>query len=151
MAATPARQRHALNASVFVVVRRGDHVLLLRRANTGWKDGQWSLPAGGHDGGETLEHAAARELREETGLHAHPHDMRLIHLLHARAGDTGGEWLGVFFLATHWLGDLVIGEPAKHDGLDWFPLDALPDELIAYTRQGLRLGLQGTTYSSFGW
>lgn len=149
--ATPARQRYALNASVFVVVCRGDHVLLLRRANTGWKDGQWSLPAGSHDGGETLEQSAARELREETGLDAHPHDMRLIHLLHARAGDNGGEWLGAFFLATHWQGDAVISEPAKHDGLDWFPLDALPDELIAYTRQGLRLGLQGTAYSSFGW
>jgi ADP-ribose pyrophosphatase YjhB (NUDIX family) len=59
MNSTLVRQRYALNASVFVVVRRGDDILLLRRANTGWNDGQWSLPAGGHDGGETLEQAAA--------------------------------------------------------------------------------------------
>lgn len=145
------RQRYALNASVFVVVCRGDDVLLLRRANTGWKDGQWSVPAGSHDGDETLEQAATRELREETRLEAHPREMRLIHLLHARAGDNGGEWLGAFFLATQWQGEPVLGEPDKHDGLGWFPLHALPGELIAYTRQGLQLGLQGTMYSTFGW
>ena len=151
MNSTLARQRYALNASVFVVVRRGDDILLLRRANTGWNDGRWSLPAGGHDGGETLEQAAARELREETGIEAHAHDMRLIHLLHARAGDHGGEWLGAFFLATHWQGEPAIVESDKHDGLGWFPLHALPEALIAYTRQGLQFGLQGTAYSTFGW
>jgi hypothetical protein len=77
--------------------------------------------------------------------------MRLIHLLHARAGDHGGEWLGMFFLATPWRGDPAIVESGKHDGLGWFPLHALPETLIGYTRQGLQLGLQGTAYSTFGW
>ena len=151
MVSTLARQRFALSASVFVVVRRGEQILLLRRANTGWHDGHWSLPAGGHDGGETLEQSAARELREEVGIDAHPHDMRLIHVLHARAGDNGGEWLGTFFLATQWQGEPALGEPDKHDALGWYPLNELPSGLIAYTRQGLELGLQGTTYSTFGW
>lgn len=151
MASAPVRQRHALNASVFVVVRRDEDILLLRRANTGWKDGQWSAPAGSHDGGETLEQAAARELREETGLEAHPHDMRLIHLLHCRAGDNGGEWLGAFFLATQWQGEPTIREPEKHDGLAWYPAGQLPDQMVDYTRQGIALGLQGTAFSAFGW
>jgi 8-oxo-dGTP pyrophosphatase MutT (NUDIX family) len=63
-------RRFDLNVSVFVVVMRGSQVLLLRRSNTGWHDDYYSLPAGGHDGGETLVQAAARELREETGLNA---------------------------------------------------------------------------------
>ncbi|WP_243049244.1 NUDIX domain-containing protein [Dyella sp. RRB7] len=145
------RKRHTLSVSVFVIVRDAQQILLLRRAQTGWKDGYLSLPAGAHDGEETLEQAAVRELREETGLHAQSEDLRLVHLLHCKTGDSGNEWLGAFFLAEHWHGVPVLSEPDKHDQLGWHPLDDLPEELLAYTRQGLEQGLQGIPFSTFGW
>jgi 8-oxo-dGTP diphosphatase len=126
-------------------------VVLLRRANTGWKDGQWSLPAGAHDGGEALETAAARELREETGLVASAQDMKLVHLLHCHTGDGGAEWLGAFFLADRWSGSPAVMEPGKHDHLGWYALHALPADVISYTRQGLDRGLAGIPFSTHGW
>ena len=42
-------------------------VLLIQRANEPFK-GQWALPGGMLDEGETLEQCASRELQEETGL-----------------------------------------------------------------------------------
>ncbi|WP_199100065.1 NUDIX domain-containing protein [Dyella sp. ASV21] len=145
------RTHAAFGVSVFVVVHEAQRILLLQRAGTGWMDGYLSLPAGRHDGGETLHAAAARELREETGLEADTQRLRLIHLLHCEAGDHGKEWMGAFFLAERWRGTPRIAEPEKHDQLIWSAPDALPANTIPYVRQALEQGLAGLPYSHYGW
>lgn len=50
-----------------IIVLREDAVLLVRRAKPP-NEGTWALPGGAQKLGETAEHAARRELREETGL-----------------------------------------------------------------------------------
>ena len=52
---------------VGAVVWRGDRVLLIRRGRPP-RLGQWSLPGGAQQLGETLVEAISREVLEETGL-----------------------------------------------------------------------------------
>jgi mutator protein MutT len=52
---------------VGAVIVDGDCVLLVRRANEPLK-GEWSVPGGAVEIGETLQAAVVREVREETGL-----------------------------------------------------------------------------------
>src|SRR3989344_7448935 len=59
------------------VVIRDTRVLLVQRASEPLA-GQWSLPGGAVELGETLEEAVVRELKEETGL-----TVRLVKLVEA--------------------------------------------------------------------
>ncbi len=70
-AETPADLRREFPArpvvGIGVVVWRGDKVLLIRRGKPP-RAGQWSLPGGAQELGETVAEAAAREVFEETGV-----------------------------------------------------------------------------------
>jgi ADP-ribose pyrophosphatase YjhB (NUDIX family) len=56
-----------VSVGVGAIALRGKDVLLVRM-NRGRNRGQWSVPGGYVEAGESLEQAAVREVREETGL-----------------------------------------------------------------------------------
>ncbi len=53
-----------LGCSAFILDGSGEKVLLTKRAD----NGQWCMPSGGVDPGETVEETIVREVFEETGL-----------------------------------------------------------------------------------
>jgi len=63
----PTRPYLAVSAAIF----RAGRVLIVRRG-TPPMQGIYTLPGGGVELGETLEHAVIREVREETGLAIEP-------------------------------------------------------------------------------
>ena len=54
--------------AVHLLIIQGDDVLLLRRFNTGWADGYYSLVAGHVEHGETATQAIVREAKEEIDI-----------------------------------------------------------------------------------
>jgi len=57
----------APRVAVGAVVIRAGSVLLVRRGKAP-SDGQWAIPGGSVELGETLQQAAEREILEETGI-----------------------------------------------------------------------------------
>ncbi len=106
------------------VVVSADHVLLARRANPP-DAGLWGFPGGHVELGETALAAAARELREETGLAAVPVEYLTNIDVLLRDGD--GAVTAQYLLAAV-LCDCVGGTPrAADDVLEaaWVPHDAV--------------------------
>lgn len=141
--------RFTVIPAVYLVLRRTDEVLLLRRANTGYRDGEYSLPAGHHDGGESLLSAMVREAKEEIGIDVHENDLRLAHVMHRNAAD--GERVDFYFTCDKWLGDVINCEEHKCDELRWASLAALPENMIPEVRTALRAIEDGTPFTTQGW
>lgn len=63
----PEKPQVAVDIVVFTLIKNKLSILLIRRGIKPFK-GQWALPGGRVNKNEPLEHAAARELEEETGV-----------------------------------------------------------------------------------
>ncbi|WP_327636226.1 NUDIX domain-containing protein [Kribbella sp. NBC_00482] len=120
--------------AAYVIVRRGDEVLLLLRANTGYMDGHWAVPAGHVERGESVVAAAVRELKEEVGLDVDAADLVPVTAMHRTGGngDPIDERVDFFFMVSKWTGEPRLMEPEKAAALDWYPLDKLPEPLVPH-------------------
>lgn len=128
--------RFTLPAAVFLLLVKDNHTLLLRRQNTGWRDGHFDLVAGHIDGNESLIQALIREAKEEVGITVRADDAKFVHLTHT-SFDDGREYFNIFFEVTKWVGEPAIMEPNRADRLQWFPLDGLPQNLAPSSALGL--------------
>jgi 8-oxo-dGTP pyrophosphatase MutT (NUDIX family) len=145
---TTADRRFKLLGAVHLFLLREGQVLLLRRFNTGYEDGKYSVPAGHLDGGEEVKAATVREAYEEAGVRIDPADLTIVGVMHRRSDE---ERVDFFLAASRWTGEITNAEPHKCDELAWFPLDALPGNMIPYVRRALENVRQGCWFDSFGW
>jgi 8-oxo-dGTP diphosphatase len=140
-----------VDAVVFGVAQDGLKILMIKRnefnpdvpADEQAFPGHWALPGGFLDVGESLDHAVARELREETGMK----DVYLEQLF--TFGDPDRDprehVVDVAYLALVRPGDYVLSTTDKEsDAQDvrWFPVDALPDKVAFDHRKIFAMGFK---------
>ena len=142
------KERFKMIASGYLFLVRNEKILLLRRFQTGYMDGHYSLPAGHIEDKETLTGGTCREIKEEIGITLLPNDLTLVHVMHRKSDDIRMD----FFFTTDKQGLVPKNmEPKKADDLSWFPLNDLPTNTIPYIRAAIKNFQQGNFYSEFGW
>jgi 8-oxo-dGTP diphosphatase len=140
--------RSRFPVAVHLLFIRGENILLLRRFNTGYEDGNYSLVAGHLEAGETVTQTAIREAQEEAGVNITPENIRVVQVCHRKSDD---ERIDFFVLVESWQGQIQNMEPDKCDDLSWFPLQCLPVNMIPYVRFGIENYQKGVFYSEHGW
>ncbi|WP_432823145.1 NAD(+) diphosphatase [Trichloromonas sp.] len=106
-----------IHPCVIVLVRRGDEVLLVRKAE--WADGRYGLVAGFLDRGECLEEAVAREVLEETGIR-----VQNIRYVGSQSWPFPSQ-LMAGFVADYAGGEIVVEEKELEDAR-WFAVTEMP-------------------------
>ena len=112
---------HTPALTVDIIIRTPKGIVLIEREN--YPEG-WALPGGFVEYGETVEHAALREAREETGL-----GIRLVRQFHVYSDpkrDTRMHTVTVVFIADA-KGAPKAGSDAKN--IKVFSADKMPDKM----------------------
>ncbi len=141
--------RFSVPVAIHLFLTRGNDILLIRRYNTGYEDGNYSVIAGHIDGGESVTTAMCREAYEEGGIELDPETLPPACVMHRRASD--GERIDFFFIADRWEGDLRNLEPGKCDEFRWVARDRLPDNIIPYVAAAIETWRGGAWFTAFGW
>jgi len=141
-------QRFKLISSVHLFLIHDQNVLLLRRFNTGYEDGNYSVVAGHLDGDEEVKAAMIREAHEEAGIELRWEDLEVVGVMHRKSNDERVEF---FLVAERWTGELRNCEPDRCDELAWYDMDRLPMNVLPYVRKALENYFAGKWFDSFGW
>ncbi len=143
--------RHTIIPAAYLILKQENKILLIRRCNTGFEDGNYSMIAGHVDQGETFTKGMIREAREEAGITLNPDDMRLAHMMHRKSHVDAEERIDAYFLANTWSGELTNKEPHKCDDFSWFDINDLPKNVIPYIKFALENIKKNIFYSEYGW
>ncbi|OGL30524.1 hypothetical protein A3F37_01480 [Candidatus Saccharibacteria bacterium RIFCSPHIGHO2_12_FULL_41_12] len=141
--------RHKLVPAVYAIVRKQNQILFMRRANTGYMDGMYSLPAGHVETKESATVSMVRELKEEIGIDVAIEHLKFVHVEHTVSDERDHERVHFFFEVTQWIGEPYNAEPDKCDQLKWFDINNLPTNIVPEVISVLPLINDGQYYSEY--
>ncbi|CAL7962744.1 NUDIX hydrolase [Alphaproteobacteria bacterium] len=143
-----SRNRNVL-AAYLVLIDSNQQILLYKRHNTGFCDNRYSLVAGHVEKHESILEALIRETSEESGIRLREEDLTQMTAVHRFS--YLGDILDFFVLCKKWEGQIQNLEPEKCAELRFFPLSALPADLIPYVRVGVESVVKNIPYVVYGW
>ncbi len=130
--------RHGVIPAVWMIIRNdSNQIFMLRRHNTGWRDGWWTVPAGHVDAHEGPRAAAIRELKEEAGIDVRQKDLGAPLIYFYPADDMQHERVSLFFEVNSTELSPINAEPEKADRGEWFNVDSLPEKIVPLLRRAL--------------
>lgn len=134
--------RLSIKAAVFVVLERDGKIFMLRRSNTGWGDGKWTVPSGHVEKGQTIVAAAQAEAFEETTVTIAAEDLEFLHTQYLL-----DRYANYYFKATKWEGEPEIGEPHLASECGWFSYEKIPEDTIVQILEVLNEVKEGNYFS----
>ncbi len=110
-----------------MIVHRDGEILLIRRGREPFK-GQWAVPGGFVEHGETVENAATREIMEETGVMVKLVDILGVYSDPTR--DPRDHHISIVFVAEFVSGKAQGGDDAAQ--AEWVSLDSIGPNDLAF-------------------
>lgn len=116
--------------AVILIINRNNEILLQRRFNTGYEDGNYSCIGGHKEENEEILEAAVRETKEEIGINIKKEDLKFLQVLHRKL--INRYYIDFVFLVDKWTGEPSIIEKDKSDKLIWCNKDNIPSNIVPF-------------------
>lgn len=140
-------ERFKMRVTVHLILEHNNEFLLLRRYNTGYEDGNYSVIAGHLNGNETIKEGMIREDLEEANITIDDKHLKIVGVMHRKDGD---ESIDYYLYTNKFSGNIRIMEPNKCDDLSFYKLDNLPDNIIPYIKTALYNYKNNIIFSEYG-
>lgn len=131
-----AEEKHLIHSAVYGILRKDNKILLMRRFNTGYKDGFLTLPAGHIEKDELPKETMLRELKEETGLICDFESIIGVYAMH-RISNSGRTYVDYYFEILKYDGNPKIKEPQKCDEMNWYEIENIPENTLPHIKTAL--------------
>ena len=129
--------RYKMPVAVYIILQNDkDEVLLMRRKNTGFMDGLWSIPSGHVEFGESIITAIIRETNEEIGVSIKAKNINIKHIMNRKSNVD--IYIDFFFICNKWNGIIKNNEPHKCSEIKWCNIEKLPRNVIPYIKRVLK-------------
>lgn len=140
----PKPEYALVKSAVLAFIYKDGKLLLQRRANTGWEDGKYTVPAGRVDVGEMPAETVVREIKEETGLIIPPENVELVFVDYVK-----DHTVNFCFKVTEFEGEPRIAEPEYCDDMIWVEPTQLPENMVPNCLAVLNRIAAGEIYAEF--
>lgn len=129
-----------IGVGVIVFDKTKRSILLGKRKNA-YLAGWYGMPGGRLETKESLIACGKRELMEETGIEA----VSLSYLGVIRELQDGYNFIHFAFVCNDYRGEAYAQEPEKCELWEWYPIDALPTNILPGHRAALEIFLNPRT------
>lgn len=138
-------ERNSIIPASYGIFIQNDQILFVKRANSGYFDGYYSLPAGHVEEHEKPIEALVREMNEELGVVVRVDDVSLA-VTSYRVQPDQKDRIDFFFLISAFEGEITNREPHKIADLQWASLSEIPEQTIPYIRDILQSIVRGESF-----
>ena len=139
------RFTNVIVTDLIIMRKRNDttEILLSKRKNTGYKDGEYELPGGHLEKDEDIFDSRIREAKEELNISLERNDLKILHIMHHYTGNR----INFIFLTEK--SDIVpqINEPEKCEELRWANINNLPNNTMEKVKTIIGKIILGEMYS----
>ena len=141
-------ERNKIPITVQLLIIKENKILLIKRINTGYEDGKYSLPGGHVEANEEIRKTAIREAKEEIGIQINKEDLDLYKVLNRKIKE-GGEYVDFIFKVKKWNGNITNEEKDKCEKIIWSDVDKIPENILDFIPEILKEN--NSIYVPYNW
>lgn len=143
------KERYKSPIAVYIILRDyNKRILLMRRKNTGFHDGLWSLPSGHVEKNESIQTVIIREAKEEINIRIIKKNLKLKYIIHRKS--TIDTYIDCFFECNIWKNNVKNNELQKCSDIMWAKIEELPINIVPYVKNAILSQNKEIIFSTIG-